>query len=448
MAKILYWNIQQFGLNKINQLGRKRDFEGNRLPTPAAVYRSEVIRTTLLQNNPPEIFVVVETSTGAGTPGTLVNASGASGAILLLQKIRNWTNNPNWMLIPPVRLGMNGVTEGISVYYNSAALAFSGPWGWQGAGNPSNSIANIGPNNLVTYAAPWDTTLPVGNVHANSPINANRPFRQLAGQWQFRGPNVGALPGQLLDFPNDFNRTPYLTTFWDNANNRTIKLMSFHASPKRNQAANGTNQLANIQEMTTNLAANEVGVIVGDFNVDLFNTHFEPIAYNNLTGVAGYNRAINPTVNQWPDKAYVCTMLRSTKNARPWNTNGYPGYGYVIQDSFCSVDNILTRYGAAAAGPATNITIANRVTGSPYNMIAPALGPTGHYAYNTGMAKFPVGGPNAGLPSALPLPPNGPNNGGGFLPANNVAALKTFTGWVNYRSVRSTSDHMALIIDI
>lgn len=447
MARVLYWNIQQFGINKINQIGRKRDHNGNRLRTPESGYRRDVIRTTLTQNT-PDIFVVVETSTGGGAPGTLISAGGSTGSRYLLGLIRNWLG-ANWMLVPPVRLGLNGVTEGISVYYNSANLEFTGPWGWQGGGNASDSVANIGAMNLVNYAHPWNTTLPLGNVNANSNINANRAFRQLAGQWQFRGPGVGMAPGPVLGFPNNFNRTPYLTTFWDNANNRTIKLMSFHASPKKNQAANGTDQLSNIQEMTANLAANEVGVIVGDFNVDVFNTHFEPIAYNNLTGAAGYTRAINPTANQWPDKGYVCTMLRSHRSAKPWDTNGYSGYEYVIKDSFSSVDNILTRYGVNAGGPAANITIANRVTGAPYNLDPnPPVGvPAGHYTYRTGMAQIPIGMANAGSPVALPLPPNGPNGVGGYAPGN-IGALSRFKGWDNFRRIRSTSDHMALIIDI
>lgn len=451
MARILYWNIEKFGINKINELTRKRDAGGNPIATFNSVYRKEVIRTTLIQNT-PDIFVVVETSTGAGTPGTLISASGETGSQFLLKQLRSWFPAPNdWRLVPPLRLGQGNVQEGISVFYNHARVQFTGPWGWQGDGNPSDSVDIITKDNLVVYGGSWTDVLPLGNVpKGNNTINRDIPYRKLAGQWQFRGPLVGGV-APVLGFPNAFNRTPFLTTFWEPAGGgKTIKLLSFHASPKKQQAADGTNQLSYIQEITTGLAANEVAVIVGDFNVDLFNTYFEPIAYNRLLAAppagAGYTRQINPTLNVWPNKGYVCTMLRSFKNAKPWATNGYPGYEIVVQDTFSSIDNVLTRYGGGtAAGPATNITIVNRVTGTPYT---PGGGtPTGSLVYNSAMALNGLGTPAAGLPSSLPLPPNGPSGQGGFIPGN-IGALTTFAGWNNYRRIKSTSDHMGLIVDV
>jgi hypothetical protein len=456
MARILYWNIQQFGINKINEprARNKRGADGNVLPTPESSYRRSVIETTLAQNT-PDIFVVVETSTGAGASGTLITAGGADGSLYLLEQLRTqWFPLEDWRLIPPLRLGQGGVQEGISVYYNHNRVQFTGPWVWQGDGHASGPLQNVGIGNLVDYGDPWDDCLPAGNA-PNDPlntINPGIPYRQLAGQWQFFGPAVGGI-APVLGFPNAFNRPPFLTTFWEpgvgGAAGKIIKLLAFHASPKKQQAADGTNQLSNILEMTTGLNANEVGVIVGDFNVDIFNTFFEPIAYNNLLanlpGGAGYTRQINPTVNAWPSKGYVCTMLRSHNSARPWETNGYPGYEYVVQDTFSSVDNILTRYGGGSAtGPATNITIVNRVTGSAYTREPmPYPGPPGSLVYNSAMNLNAA----TGLPSALPLPPAGPTGVGGFV-RGDIGALSTFIGWNNYRRVRSTSDHMGLIVDV
>lgn len=437
MTRVLYWNVQNFGINKLNQLGKKRDINGNKLPTPESGYRTSVMRS-VLTNNPPDIFVLVETQTGNRAAGTLISQSGgANGAKFLLDKIRNWLA-PTWMLVPPLVLGTGGVTEGISVYYNSANLNFTGPWGWLGGNNPAGP-----PGNLVNYPNFWYNaggwkSLPTGNTPGGgNNINANTPYRQLAGKWKFTDNNAAQ-----IDFPNNWNRTPFLTTFWDPNNNRTIKLLSFHASPKKGQAANGTNNLSDIPEMV-NLGMNEVGVIVGDFNVNLYNTYYEPIAYNNLINVAGYTRHLNPTNNnQFPDKGYVSTMLKSVKNARPWNTNGYPGYGYTITDSYTSVDNILTKYGGGVNN-ATNFTIVNPVATSPYNLVVNAL-PQGHYVYPTAMQN--TGGGRD--PDTLPLPPNGPGGGGGVSPVGGAGALKTFQGWASYRRVRSTSDHLPLIIDI
>lgn len=452
MARILYWNIRQFAINKIDAPRAKRRWDGSFIIPPQPGYRKRVIRTTITQNK-PDIFVVVETSTGAGAAGTLISAGGADGSIFLLQQMRTWFPGDDWRLIPPLRLGQGNVQEGISVFYNHARVQFTGPWGWQGDGNPSDSVANIGLGNLVNYGPPWVNLLPAGNAPAGlNTINPGVPYRKLAGQWLFHGPLAGGV-APVLGFPNAFNRTPFLTTFWEpgagGAAGKMIKLLAFHASPKKQQAADGTNQLSNILEMTTDLAANQVGVIVGDFNVDLFNTHFEPIAYDRLLGAfpagVGYTRQINPTANIWPDKGYVCTMLRSHNSARPWATNGYPGYEYVIQDTFSSVDNILTRYGGGSAvGPATNITIANRVTGTPYNRDVPAIAgaPQGSLIYNSAMALD-----GGGLPSALPLPIAGPTGHGGIVPGN-IGALTSFVGWNNYRRIISTSDHMGLIVDV
>lgn len=449
MARILYWNIQQFGINKINQPSRKRTYDGIAIPTTYSTYRKRVIETTLIQNT-PDIFVVVETSTGMGAPGTLITTGGKTGSLFLLEQLQNLFPAPNdWRLVPPLRLGQGNVQEGISVFYNHANVKFTGPWGWQGGANPSDSVANIGVGNLVNYGGDWANTLPLGNTPGgNNTINPGVPYRHLAGQWQFQGAVVNGI-SPILGFPNVHNRTPFLTTFWEPASGRTIKLLSFHASPKKQQAADGTNQLSHIQEMTTGLAANEVGVIVGDFNVDIFNTYFAPIAYNNLVAGVGYTRQINPTQNIWPNKGYVCTTLRSHKNAKPWFTNGYPGYEIVVQSSFSSIDNILTRYGGGTAvGPAANITIVNRITGTPYNRDAPVIpnAPPGSLIYNSAMALNNAG-PYIGLPSAFLLPPAGVTGHGGYAPGS-IGALSTFIGWNNYRRIKSTSDHMALIIDV
>ncbi|PKH51754.1 hypothetical protein CXF68_14145 [Tenacibaculum sp. Bg11-29] len=445
MARVLYWNIQQFGLNKINNPSRKRQRGSSINLAQASAERAQYIIDTLT-TQVPDIFVVVETSTGAGAEGALITAGGESGSQDLLVKIRT-ALGANWMLVPALRLGAGGVQEGISVYYNSANLNFTGPWGNQGAALPSAAaIAGI------AYGGTWAGCLPATLVPLGAP-NAGVASNVLSGQWMYTVPALPAAPNRI-NFPGVGNRSPFLTTFWDAANARHIKLLSFHASPHYQAAIDGTDQISNIQEMTVNLGANEVGVIVGDFNVNLLNPAAATPAYANLINVGGadYTRQINPTVNTWPEKGYIATHIKRGNQAKPWYTNGYPGYEYAGSSAnfagYDSIDNILTRYGGGAAGgPATNITIVNRVTGSPYNIAPiPAGVPTGNYVYPTGMTQI-VGGALAGLPSALPLPPNGPTGVGGIAPGT-VGGLSSFKGWSNYGHIRSTSDHLALIIDI
>jgi len=461
MARILYWNIQQFGINKINNPSIKRQ-RGSSINFAAASTDRRTLIMSVIAANLPDIIVVVETSTGGGNEGTTITAGGQTGALDLLVRIRA-VHGANWMLVPPLILGQGGVSEGISVYYNSAVLDFTGPFGWQGGGNAADDVATIGLVNLAEYPAPWylgvgnaNNVLPAGNTPGTPGIiNPFMPMSRLAGQWLFHD---AALVPNRLQFPGIGNRPPFLTTFWDAANNRNIKLLSYHAPPQSLPAANGTNRLASILEMTANLGAQDAGVIVGDFNVDLFSAFFRGIAYGTLTaavgvgGGAGYARQINPTANVYPNKSYVCTHITSRDRATPWTTNGYPGYGYVGSDDgfpgYDSIDNVLTRYGAAAGGPAANMTIVNKITGSPYNRVLPTPGgaPAGNYVYNTGMQPI-VGGLAAGLPVALPLPPAPPGGAGGYVPGT-LGALKRFRGWANYGKIRSTSDHLPLIIDV
>lgn len=454
MTRILYWNIQQFGINKINNPNRKRQ-RGSSLPQPAASDDRKRYILDTLAANPVDIFVVVETNTGAGAPGTHVTASGETGALNLLTEIRIRLGI-TWRLVPPLILGIGGVSEGISVYYNSANLFFTGPWFWQGGANPA--IAPAPPLVGVRYAPPWRRCLPATPVPAASPINPGIPMNRLAGQWQFHGPPpVGGGAAPVLQFPGPNSRTPFLTTFWDTTGaGRTIKLLSYHAPPNSGLAANGTSRLSNILEMTTNLGANEVGVIVGDFNVDLYSP-FAALAYGRLTNMpplgVGYTRLLNrTTANAWPDKGYVGTHIKSRHEATPWNTNGYPGYGYIgssnMFQNYDSIDNALVRYGTGFGPPPPhNMTIVNRVTGSPYNRVVPAPGgaatPTGNYAYQSAMTPIGIGA-NPLDPIALPLPPPAP---GGLVPGN-IGGLARFRGWDNYGHIRSTSDHMALIFDV
>ena len=441
MAKILYWNIQDFGSIKIDDQ-RVSNEPGTSIPkSQASADRSRFIINTMLEND-PDIIVVVETITTFGTPGALIKGKGAAAALLLLKRIRD-ASASNWGLVPPIRLGVNDLQEGISVYYNTGTIAFTGPWMNKGGDLPSGSAA---PG--ITYAAPWADCLP-GVPVPTAPagiLNRGVQTRQLAGQWAY---TVTTEAGAIvpLAFPGANNRTPYLTTFWDLIDNRAIKLLSFHAAPNENDAITGTNQISRITEMNTALVGQEAQVILGDFNVNLFNKESREAAYDNIIA-NGYARQINPTQNKWPDKGYVATKMISKTSATPWETCGYPGYGYAggnteLSVAAVSIDNILTKGGAA-----NNITIVNKVTGSPYDKVVPApnAAPTGHYPYTTGMSPI-VDGELAGQPAALPLPPNGPNGNGGTLTTDNNA-VTAFRLWENYGHIRSTSDHIALIIDI
>ena len=443
MTKVLYWNIDDFHFNKIGDTRNKTEPGTSIAKKIAAPDRFRFIIDTI-KANIPDIIVIVETDTDQGNQGTLIGTGGDTGSRLLLKRIRDTESlGEDWMLIPPLRLGQNNVQEGISVFFNSSKLIFSGPWNFRGSTIPSASTA---PAPGLAYSDSWANCLP-DTVVPLSPaglINRGIPSNQLAGQWQYLKP-VPIGPTELpIRFPTTNDRPPYLTTFWDTENSRPISLFSFHAATG-DGAVTGTNQIARIPEVSSALVGNEARIIVGDFNVNLLDDTERNSAYGNLIA-AGYALQIEPTLDQWPDKGYIGTNLLARIRATPWNTNGYPGYGYAgNSQGVVSVDNILTLGGNPA-----NMTIANRVTGTPFNKVDPAPNnpPIGHYPFPTGMSPI-VDGDAAGLPVALPLPPSGPASGGGFAPgADSSDEATNFRLWRNYGKIRSTSDHLALIIDI
>lgn len=445
MKKILYWNIEKFSINKINDPSTKRKNRKNPSGKVASGDRSNLI-LSVMRANMPDIFVVIETTTGAGAEGTLITAGGGQAALDLLQKIRTAFGN-TWMLVPPLIIGQNKLIEGVCVYYNSnSQLFFTGPFGWQGGVNPANPVAG----GTVAYAAPWDTALPTAATPTTAGIiNPGLPQNQLAGQWLY---DDGATPPVQLEFPSAGERPPYLITFWDASSNRNIKLVAYHAPPPETLiSAAGTNSLTQIREITTLLTAQDDVIIMGDFNVNLSDGVLAGQAYNTLTGTDQYTRQINPTANAgFPDQGYICTTIygiSGPNKAEPTNTRGYPAYGYMTQNSY---DNMLTRYGNVVRVPvASNVTIVNLVTGSPYNKATtpPYTGPQGTLVYNSAMetdrtAADPL------APVALLLPPYPtPNGNGGYATPLAAGIGPKFREWDNYGVVRSTSDHMALIID-
>lgn len=444
MTKILYWNIENFSINKINDPDTKRKRK-SKAPTGvvASGNRSNLILNAM-QANVPDIFVIVETTTGAGAEGTLINAGGSQAALDLLQKIRT-KFGATWMLVPPLIVGQGTLLEGVCVFFNSnSKLFFTGPFGWQGGVSPASVIGGT----TVAYAKPWDTALPaIKTPTTTGIINGGLPQNQLAGQWLY---DDGAKPPLKLEFPSTGERPPYLTTFWDAGSNRNIKLVAYHAPPPDTLiSAAGVDSLSQIREITTLLKPEDDVIIMGDFNVDLSDEDSADEAYDTLIADS-YTRQINPTTDSdFPDVGYICTTMYTTsgKNkAEPTNTRGYPAYGYMTPNSY---DNMLTRYGNITRVPVSSkITIVNLVAGAPYTKATtPAYaGAMGTLIYTTAMAKDSrATDPLA--PVALLLPPNPtPNGNGGYAPRTKGVGTK-FREWANYGVVRSTSDHMALIID-
>ena len=457
MTRILYWNIENFSHNKIFDESTDRDYDKSQ-------ERSAHIVNTVMGANLPDIFVIVEIygrTRDVSNEGVVVNSDGNVGftVLLLLEEIRS-RHGRRWCLVPPINLGAFGFREATAVFYNSANLQFAGPYIWcnrrqQIGANQSQPLNGGNFAAITNYSNNWLEGLP----HPNNPIpelRLNRTFNvggyvtpeyQFAGQWEYYNP---APPYNRLFFPSDYNRSPFLTQFVDltpGAGNRIIKIFSIHTSPST--AGQAVEQLANVREIQ-NVLPGEVSVVVGDFNVDSF-SDFE--RYNGI-GRLGYTMHLSPLspvdgLNYDDRKRYCLTHLLPVPQACPFNTIGvvpdpqhnfYPRFGYMgsyinphLSDTGC-IDNVFTRYGGgvAVAPPASNISIINTVVGKPYNVMPAPAGVTaeltGGYAYPSTLAPA----------DRIPLP-------GGINPALGVG---NFRNWNNFELIHSTSDHLALIIDV
>lgn len=483
MARILYWNINNFSLSKIYS-------SIPALAGPAQQRLNYIVNNIMsgpVGGPPPDIIVVVEVYSRVrevSVEGTVLSPHGGAGqgVRLLLQEIQNAPAlNPHgavWSVVPPLNLGGLGQQEAVAVFYNAAVLQFtgpnlfyqgstkSGPWGF-GQSQPVNAVTFA---NRFNYPNEWNNVLPPGSV--NFPGIGLVPINQLAGEWQYYGnPALRKIPSPFppdnppnrVQFPNVGCRGPFYTRFNDIAG-RTLNLFAIHTSPST--ASRAVLNMQRVPEMQA-LGLNQVNAIFGDFNVDSFGS---TVGVNNWGGVGGaytwmlphYTGALNPTnagAIAPSRKPYCMTHLLPNAYATPFNNVGvgvatdpqhnvYPRYGYMgsswpeVNDSG-AIDNFFTAYGGGTAvGPAAHITVINTITGTPYNVVPPPFGGGVTPELTNGLQYN-------GLPVSnilLAVPPA--NAGTGGINSPNALQQTAFRQWPNFQGIYSTSDHLPLMIDV
>jgi hypothetical protein len=328
--RLMVWNINRF----------------NRATLTRSNYNVSYIRSTVT-GQPLDIFIVIEVQTAQhGVRGQLITGEGCTGVLTLLQLLRNLPGHPDWRLVPPVRLSPvfagNEYNEGIAVFYNAATLTFTGPdyIGAQGIVTPNAHQATAYPNT-------WNGALPVGN---------NRAGRLNFQHYQNHS---------MLNFPDDRDRRPWLTTFTEiGGAGRTLKLFALHFPPTRHgeqgnpRACQATMSLSNAAELR-NLAPKEVAIVAGDFNINL--RQFGNLPYSQQTQYQFLIAALGGGLPRIPLSE---TMIESVNTATVLRGHA-PGYGYLRN---LSLDNIFLRYAAPAAPPANhNALVVNRVIGTGAN---------------------------------------------------------------------------------
>ncbi len=386
--------------------------------------------------NAPDFIVIVEARpAGVLAQGTLL---ADDGTVQLLDYLRA-NDSPQWALVPPVVSGTGRRGEGIAVFYRrTPTLFFTGPWRWPGAAGPAAPGGGLG-----LYPRPYRRAFstPVNNRRTpNDGINLYNPNvieRRLAGQWRYRD-----AMGAVLDFGGAGTRSPFRTTFYDSAAGHNYSILACHTAPSQDGGVGGvaaapstlaTAAIGNLREVQR-IGANETIVVVGDFNVSLFDAVATGAAYAPFA--AAYQRVFEQVAGRampatYPSKGYLVTHIRPVNDATPDWTDDYPAFGYgSVSDQYGdydSIDNAFVRGRAPA-----NATIANIVSGAPYTAVA-----------------VPRDVPAGALPYVSPLPANALNVPNGYDPDRMAwdDDVEWFQDIDNYGRVRGVSDHLPLAFD-
>ena len=365
--RLLVWNIQFFTLYRIaddRHIVNKKTGKTVREPMISAMQSMlnlNLIVDTVRRAN-ADIFVVIEVLSGQGAIGGLISGNGSQAVLYLLEQLRKQQND--WCLVPLLRtvnqdhLASKTYTEGVGVFYRSANLDFIGPYVWPNAAPPPGVEKVAVPAGVAAgaYPPPWNNCLPANNFYAGQA----RFFADVARTRE-------------LTFPKPYHRRPFLTRFNERAGQqRTITLLSVHTAPNNKLANQGTATMTHIREIggdgdgkTANagppIAANEVVLVAGDFNINLLGSSTKQGGYD-LFKFAGYLRHFSP--------AHSSTTIRDVSRATP----------YVGASDYYSkpeaLDNVLSKYGTTANGnrPAANgnplvIDRVAGVTGFPSDML-------------------------------------------------------------------------------
>lgn len=447
MIRILYWNIQDFARNKIdNPNTRHRQQRSSLDCLSASESRCEYILSHV-RATAPNLFVVVEVETRFDGRGRLVDPNGFVGSKIVLAALRDL--NDDWMLVPPLQTGPN---EGVSVYYRASSLVFTGPYAFTGGDSGVSNAREFRdsgyPEDIAAYPFLPDRLIP-----HEAQYNPGMRENVRAACVDF------STGGDPIDFEG--SRAPYEVTFAEVHGDpldvrRNLTLFAVHAPADRRFALPYMRDLTTVDQITAANAPNELRVLVGDFNVDRLTDGNDPEqAYADFHTATGYTPALSPLAPP-PDPSggyagYFATHIRTCDTAEYWhtddrgNTNAYPGYGYVGTQGVrqtSSIDNCFVRYSTSADSyppghdptnpPPNTLTVLNGVVGSPYNRWpAPAGALPGTFAFPISMRNPWFANP----------PQHAPDFSIDLWHAINRS-------WWDYGRIRSTSDHMALVIDV
>ncbi len=464
-TKVLFWNIQNFGINKFNDPSLRKGKNIGGLTKQVAAAQRQVLLNAVLTATDPDILVVIEVSSGDSFPLSLATLTGGmNGCVAMLARLRAMPGAPDWRLVPPLRLGRGGIAESMGIFYKAQSTVggvvtnryFTGPNRWTAGGfsiRPGGAAAAAYPaggavdlNAMINPGGAAARMIPATALH-----NANMAEDTVAARTTFHLTNAtDTATDGMIDYQQF--RPPYMATFTEVTAGATRNLSVFgvHSPAVAGDQSVFVTCLRMTYEICSALGANETRVIGGDFNLNLLDVMCNNSnVYDPLTAAPfNYNLLLTPAgpppgvINSYP--GYFTTHIRPAPAARQrtggnrllWSFGGvnspYPGYEYRGSNfavNLYSIDNILVRPAPAAA---TNITVMNLVTGTPINLIGapPGNPPIGTVAIANFMANIPAG-------AAWPQSPNANNYPG-------AGRVNQLCGWRSYTKIYSVSDHFAV----
>jgi hypothetical protein len=456
ILEILHDNTPYYYLRDINLYIQQKE---------AASKEQTVLRNindNLFPNGPtsgPDIFTVLEVISGSdvGSPQyNTIDGTGASGIMLLLDYFRK--KNPNYCLIPPVRLSNNALDlESIGIFYDSSKLKFKGPQKW--TGNQAKPlvdplpIAGYGAATWAPHAYPAVATnnVIVGNALPDRQVTINREKYneyELAAQTIFFNKRV------KIEFLESGKRPPVLAFFEEIVGNRLIKILAMHTN--RNVSSNASkssvNALAKIKDISEmEVSGTSIALVVGDFN----NAFLKKVRYDEVKrNLQDYDFVFNPyqitSNNRWPsmlESVYLTTTMTTSGDINLLN-KAFPGYGYlkVITDTkvvpnvdlFESLDNMFIRpKGTAYSGA----MILNRVVGVNHQKAADSKSKNATFGYGTTATRKTDRTPYGYL-----MNESIDEIKAKLAPSAAVKRLQ-FISLENYGGLIDTSDHLALVVE-
>lgn len=393
--KLLVWNVEKFTIKRLTNTTIKKEgkFTTRKVtvdPARVEAYFQEVFVGGALGAYRPEVIAILEVQTGNEALGALLpsGSTGAHGLFRLLKLLKQWTANPNWRLVPPLKLNPMkpmgsddrwAANEVIGVYYDSSRISFEGPNVWKNGQSQEPPLVG------QLYGA-------AGSPWRNATITGATTKAGIVDYYD--------KDAQAIAFDDYRHRHPFLVDMQETyGSQRLVRLLFMHTSPGYHEG--GTREMGKITQLTP-APPPRIVVCAGDFNVNEWNTGSSRYSYRPLL-----NRKFRKQLNK---DANYSSHYRPVWEAEPKNWTGY------LQHQL--IDNFLVRMQTTTEANKQKYEKAtvDVVTPDPNPPYRPTLAdPLATYPTFVGQTPGPVG---------------------------------RFRQWQNFWHVRSTSDHTPIYLDI